>query len=179
MIFSPTPNIWCFFQEHVLSIGIYWPAICFREAGLRNSQKRQTIIVKWMEFFGLSIFCYATEWHMKSIFWGKTQVALCLRLAPSQWWRMGRTQRKPKNHTAKPRKATADACLGLESLNIWSSGRLGWFVRNTIFGEMSSRKSGDGHVNLTDHVTSSGSCQEPAMFYFVAWNWNPIELLRR
>lgn len=68
------------------------------------------------------------------------------------WWRMGRTQRKPKNHTAKPRKATADACLGLESLNIWSSGCLGWFVRNTIFG----------HVNLTVscHIKRqlSGTC---------------------
>ena len=152
----------------------------FQGSRAQELPKKQTIIVTWMEFFGLSISCYATEWHMKSIFWVENPKWHFVKAPrPEPWWRMGRTRRKPKNHTAKPRKATADACLGLESLNIWSSGRLGWFVRNTIFGEMSSRKSGDGHVNLTDHVTSSGSCQEPAMFYFVAWNWNPIELLRR
>lgn len=137
-------------------------SVMFQGSRAQELPKKQTIIVKWMEFFGLSIFCYATEWHMKSIFWANPSDTLALRLAWSQWWRMGRTQRKPKNQTVKPRKATADACLGLESLNIWSSGRLGWFVRNTIFGEMSSRKSGDGHVNLTVscHIKRqlSGTC---------------------
>lgn len=71
------------------------------------------------------------------------------------------TKKTQKSH-CKAQKSYSWCMFRLGSLNIWSSGRLGWFVGNTICGEMSSRKSGDGHVNLTVscHIKRqlSGTC---------------------
>ena len=111
-----------------------------------------------MEFFGLSIFCYATEWHMKSIFLGGKPSGTLMGASPRAMVKNGANTKKTQKSHCKAQKGYSWCMFRLgvfEHLEFWALGY-------TIFEEMSSRKSGDGHVNLTVscHIKRqlSGTC---------------------
>lgn len=127
----------------------------FQGSRAQELPKKQTIIVTWMEFFGLSIFMQqnGTWSHF---------------LGQPKWHFVCASSRAMVKNGANTKKTQKSHCKAQKGYS-WCMFRLGvfehlefWALGYTIFGEMSSRKSGDGHVNLTVscHIKRqlSGTC---------------------